>query len=364
MVGFPARTASFPTRKLAERWAKTVEASMIEGRHIRSTEGRRRTLKEAIDRYERDIAPTLKSGKRVVIYLRWWQAAPLRGKTLGDLRLHDLTPDVIDEQIARLRSEPYTRARPEAPRSAVEGPPKQYQRGNDSVRQHVAALSRLCTLARRRWRWMSSNPFDQIERPKPGKGRTLVLTAEQRARLLATIEADQSPDGLLLDLMVRIGLGSTTRAGELLKLTWGNVDLAEGRLQLGDTKNGDSRVAFVFGSVLDRLRAQKESARTRGRAGDAVLVFASNHRDGAVFDYYTKYRSACEAAGIPRDVVYHTLRHQSATDLARAGATEQQLRAIGGWRSDVVRRYVHLAAEDARHVVEKMNRETFGPDKV
>jgi hypothetical protein len=44
MAGYPARTASFPTRRLAERWAKTIEASMIEGRHFRSPEARSRTL--------------------------------------------------------------------------------------------------------------------------------------------------------------------------------------------------------------------------------------------------------------------------------------------------------------------------------
>ena len=50
MSEFPARTASFPTRRQAERWAKTVEAEMIEGRHFRGTKARRRTVAAAIDR--------------------------------------------------------------------------------------------------------------------------------------------------------------------------------------------------------------------------------------------------------------------------------------------------------------------------
>lgn len=37
--GFPARTASLPTRRQAERWAKTVEATMIKGRYFRDVEG-------------------------------------------------------------------------------------------------------------------------------------------------------------------------------------------------------------------------------------------------------------------------------------------------------------------------------------
>jgi len=42
------------------------------------------------------------------------------------------------------------------------------------------------------------------------------------------------------------------------------------------------------------------------------------------------------------------------------GATEQQLRAIGGWKSNVVSRYVHLAAQDAKDVLEKMNKSILG----
>ena len=32
--GFPAITATFPTIRMAQRWAKTKEAEMIEGRHF------------------------------------------------------------------------------------------------------------------------------------------------------------------------------------------------------------------------------------------------------------------------------------------------------------------------------------------
>ncbi len=50
IAGFPARTASFKTRRMAERWATTIEAQMIEGKHFRGVESRRSTLAEAIKR--------------------------------------------------------------------------------------------------------------------------------------------------------------------------------------------------------------------------------------------------------------------------------------------------------------------------
>ena len=71
MSGFPARTASFPTRRQAERWAKTVEAAMIEGKHFRSVEARRRTLGEAIDRYCEEELPKKRDARTRVIRLRW-----------------------------------------------------------------------------------------------------------------------------------------------------------------------------------------------------------------------------------------------------------------------------------------------------
>ena len=62
MSGYPTRTASFTTRRAAERWATTVEADMIEGKHCRSVEARRRKLSEAIDPYLEHEAPKLRNG--------------------------------------------------------------------------------------------------------------------------------------------------------------------------------------------------------------------------------------------------------------------------------------------------------------
>jgi hypothetical protein len=47
---------------------------------------------------------------------------------------------------------------------------------------------------------------------------------------------------------------------------------------------------------------------------------------------------------------FHDLRHT-----ARLGAIEQQLKALGGWKSAVVSHYVHLVAEDAEEVPRCMN---------
>ena len=62
----------------------------------------------------------------------------------------------------------------------------------------------------------------------------------------------------------------------------------------------------------------------------------------------------------PSHCLANILRHTAASWFASQGATEQQLRAIGGWKSAVVSRYVHLAAKDTRDLVAKMNAQMLG----
>jgi len=52
------------------------------------------------------------------------------------------------------------------------------------------------------------------------------------------------------------------------------------------------------------------------------------------------------------EFTFHDVRHTAATYLARVGASEQQLKAIGGWKSGVVSRYLHLVAEDAQEALQ------------
>ena len=93
------------------------------------------------------------------------------------------------------------------------------------------------------------------------------------------------------------------------------------------------------------------------RPAGTTRVFYS--KTGKVYRYAKPFAAACKAAKI-RNFTPHAIRHTSATLLAREGASEQQLKAIGGWKSNVVSIYVHMAAEDAKGVVKRMNRKILG----
>jgi integrase len=344
--GFPARHECFPTRRMAERWAKTVEAEMIEGRAFRSVEARRRTLADAIDRYVDEEAPKKRDASTRVSRLLWWK------DKLGHLKLADITSAVIVEYRGKLKRETYTRAKPGAKGSTLKAgqEPRQLKRGDSTVNRYLAYLSHVFTIARKEWHWLTHDPFDGVSKFKEPKGRVRFLTEEERTRLLA--ETSRDPQ---LHTLVILALATAARAGELLKLTWQDVELEEGRASLWYTKNDEARSTWLHGEARRLLAEQRQ--RQGGEPDPQRRVFA--REDGGPYDYRDPFTEACARANVTK-FPFHCLRHSAATYLARLGATEQQLKAIGGWKSNVVSRYVHLAAKDARAIQEQMTNRIFG----
>ena len=338
IAGYPARTSSHSTERAAKRWAAQREAEMIEGRHFRGAAARSKTLANAVDRYLEEH-PGKDEGQ-----LRYW------AKEIGATKLFLVTPDLIAEVRARLAAGHYQRSDPKAPRTSLEDGegPRQFKRSGGTVNRYLAALSHLFTVARKEWRWVTTNPVLDVRKLPEGKARDKVLSAEERTALFEETRKDPT-----LHTFVVVALSTAARAGELKALSWADVSLDEGKLTFRDTKNGSTRTAWLVGEAK---RLMDELAKAPHESTDPVFRNASGRGE---YQYHKLFEAALEAAGI-KGLVFHGLRHTAASWLAGQGATEQQLRAIGGWKSNVVSRYVHLAAKDTRDVVAKMNEQMLG----
>ncbi len=55
--GHPTQTATFERKTDAKRWAQQVESAIREGRHFTTSEAKRHTLGDLVDRYVRDVLP-------------------------------------------------------------------------------------------------------------------------------------------------------------------------------------------------------------------------------------------------------------------------------------------------------------------
>jgi integrase len=248
MTGFPARTGSFPTRGLAERWAKTIEAEMIEGLHFRSAEARRRMMGEAIDRYTLEELPKKRGGEMHRAALAWWK------KSIGPPKMSDVTPSLIVEQLAKLAAELFTRAKPGAKRALLKASEtaNEFKRSPATIDRYHAVASHVFTVARKDWHWIRHNPFEAVRKSRSSRGRTRHLSTDERNRLLTETAKDPT-----LQLMVVLALSTAARAGELLNLLWRDVDIDERRLIFRATKNGEPRGGMAVGGGIATHQATR-----------------------------------------------------------------------------------------------------------
>jgi len=96
--GFPPQSAAFQRLTDARRWAQQTEAAIREGRHFKTSEAKRHSVEELVDRYVRDVIPQKKYNSRGTqkAQLEWWK------KQIGAHLLSSVTPAILAECRDRL----------------------------------------------------------------------------------------------------------------------------------------------------------------------------------------------------------------------------------------------------------------------
>ena len=92
LKGFPLQTATFARKTDAKDWGQRTETAIREGRHFKTIEAKRHTLKELIERYSNTHLKQLKSSNDRKRQLDWWK------KELGEYTLVDIRPALISEK--------------------------------------------------------------------------------------------------------------------------------------------------------------------------------------------------------------------------------------------------------------------------
>ena len=196
-------------------------------------------------------------------------------------------------------------------------------------------------LAPRGW----ENPAHLVERAPERNARTRFLTADERARLLEACRASAWPR---LYLLVLMAITTGARRGELLALTWADVDREHAGAHVRETKNGDPRVLPLAPHVLEELaRVRKSDDR------DEDLVFCSRLRRQPAH-FQSAWQAALKQAAIER-FRFHDLRHTCASYLAQGGASLLEIADVMGHRQlSMVKRYAHLTIATKAKLVNRV----------
>lgn len=234
---YPAQSKTFETREAAEQWARAIERELDIGLYINRGPAEKNTLGDILKRYLDEVVPTHKGAEVEKIRIN----AILKAK-VSQLAMIALTPAAL----AEWRDE---RLKAVAPAT---------------VRRDLDIISAAINTARKDWGIHMDNPILSMRRPKRSKARERRLILDEETRLLAALDNDERDEhGRLgsgtrnpwIKLLVRLATETAMRRGELLSLTWDNINLGEQTAYLPDTKNGTSRSVPLSMAAVALLRA-------------------------------------------------------------------------------------------------------------
>jgi integrase len=212
------------------------------------------------------------------------------------------------------------------------------QKSTATVNRYMQAISAVFTwvieqrLCPKSW----VHPCRGIKRLPDAKERVRFLDADERTRLYAAVKESEYPRLYALTLLA---LKTGARRGELLSLTWRDIDLDKGIATLGKTKNGDRRTLVLLPDVVEALTPFKSSDPTRYVFGSV----RSKYQRPTSID--SAWRDAVARAKI-RNFKFHDLRHCCASYMAQAGIPLNVIAEVLGHRKlDMTKRYAHLTTQ-------------------
>ena len=330
LKGYPAESATFERLTDARKWIQQTEAAMREGRHFKSSEAKKHTLAETIERYSRDVlAHRMANTANQEHYLKLWK------KTIGAYRLLDITPALIVEH-----------------RNQLVGSENKYGRkiGATTANRYVQALGHVFTVAMNEWEWMESNPIQKVFKYKESRGRVRCLSDEERSSLLEECKKSDNP---YLYTVVVLALSTGARKMEIVGLSWKDIDLKRQRIVLHETKNDERRVLPLQGHAFSLMLAH-----SKVRQIHCNYAFPSQRKCQPI-DIRTAWENSIKNAGI-KDFRFHDLRHSAASYLAMNGASLAEIAEVLGHKTlQMVKRYAHLSEPHTATVVASMNEKIF-----
>lgn len=329
--GHPPQYASFKRETDAKRWIQNTESAIREGRHFKTTEAKKHTLGELIDRYIQSVLPNKKkSEQKQTAQLTWWK------KQIGSYLLSDVTPSLIAEQRDKLLRETTQRKK---------------QRSPSTVVRYMAALSHAFTVAVMEWGWLEDSPIRKVVKPREPRGRVRFLDDDERERLLQECQKSLNP---YLYTIVVLALSTGMRQAEILNLTWADIDLNKERIILLETKNGEIRQVSISGHALELIKSLDLNRKLH-----TTLLFP-----GKFPKQHVQIRSAWETAvrkARIENLRFHDLRHSCASYLAMNGASLAEIAEVLGHKTlAMVKRYAHISETHTAGVLSRMNQKIFG----
>ena len=292
------------TEAFAEK-KKTKEVAKL-------TEAHKHTVREAIDRYEREILSNRARHTQVGFshHLKFWSSR-LGSKTLAELETES-APLMIKDLRDSLKSK---------------------ERSNTTLNRYLSALSAVLGRCSKDFLWMEKNPCSKIMKLEEPTHRIRYLLKQEQEDLLNACEGD------LWDAVV-MALKTGARKQEIWRLKFEDIDFKRNHIRLMETKSGKPRSIPMTQDLMEILQRRRVDINFTSH-----YVFPSPVNSNAPNNFERAWDTALKNSGI-ENFRWHDLRHTFASRAIMAGVTLRSLAdLLGHSKVDMVFRYAHLSPQ-------------------
>lgn len=220
------------------------------------------------------------------------------------------------------------------------------------------------------WQLLSRNVSDNVKPPKPDKYNANVLNAKQISKLIAVVKLTY----IYIPVMIAIATGM--RRGEILALTWTNIDLKKKEIYVKNaiyptenglvvlppkTDNSERTIAIPRRLVRILKKHRKRHKKLKKVLGNAYIDsdYVCVNDEGKLISPSSlnhKFKDILEKNNLP-SVRIHDLRHSHASLLLYKGASQKAISARLGHSTIQITMdlYTHLYNSVNRKVANKVN---------
>jgi integrase len=304
MRGFPPLSKSFTRKTDAKRWIEETKTAIRGGNQV-STEATRTTLRDALDRYKREITPSKKGWRREQDRVTAWMNNPLAVRFLSQLRGADFA-EYRDKRRAAGKAE-------------------------NTIRIELAMISKLYKIAAKDWGMEGlRNPIASVTMPAGSNKRERRLSPDEETALFEQLRKV----GAYMAPLAELAIETAMRQGELLSLTPANLDLQKRIAHLKDTKNSEPRNVPLSTRAVDIFKALPQPLKS-----DMPLFPISQD------EVIRTFKQACADAEI-ENLKFHDLRHEATSRICDKLPMHEAMRVTGHKTPAMLMRYYHPKAED------------------
>ena len=315
--GFPTQSKTFNTHAEALRWSRDIETQFDRGLIRPSSQNSMQMLnqsalfQDAANHYQKTHSIHKKTVRseiyRLRILINRWGYLPV--EKVDKLAVLTLRDDLL-----------------------------KMGRSGETINHYFNTISKLFQMLEGDWDISIPNPIKGIKRMPPSPGRTKRVNLELESLLLSG--CDQLSLHLLSSI-IQFAMQTGMRRGEIMGLTWVDIDLPNRKAYLHQTKNGEPRQVPLTRKAMAVLEALSH---------DEEMVFPMGM--DALRSQFTRLKKHAKGqwngVGVNPfdDLRFHDLRHEALSRLSDAGLNVIELSHISGHRTlGMLKRYTHPSHE-------------------